>query len=743
MSNQMIVTIVCVLIGATEVAFGIGVCPSLRESQILGHSGCLQQCERQPQTCGPQSVACCSEVDTNEVDTNAEPKRPSSEIENDEPGPLDGIILGSVTDPKGNPVAGVRFSARPCPTPREVLAPLEAARVAREDDHNAKALTRTATSDESGHFVFRKIGEGSYVVSGEAPPFTLIRPRGEGHSLLASVGSESLRVEPNEANAEFTAYPAAIVRLSVIDSAGEEPALAAVVLDYFSDRIKRGALQHAWTPTNRDVLMPTERPVRVVARTSGYCSKEVDFNPVLGQVVEATLPLSPRHGIRGEVFGHDGRLLPEGWIRLAPASGRTPPTRSQAPRVLFLWDCVRSGQFECLDLEPGDYWIAAGPHQDRMSVVERVTVEGIVQLSLTLPSPDLAKGVLIYSQAPDGTSISELEFSLIVRTLGGSSDRDVFFIANGDGGYYLDLSDELDISGTDNSAEITIEVTSPKYGSRTIALSAATLGRFDLQFEMPGFVELLVPDVPPELSGQIQALLTGSPKNETWSGAWTSIPPEGRVRLGPKSPGPARVLLGIAGSRRRLGSTYTLATQAIQVPSGDQSITMLLPPIHALTVRFPVRFAGRTVSIEAVDESTLTGDDLEIGADGKAHFPDLLAGKYRLKVFGLSIEMMVISVPQESVVEFQPIPVNALEVTINDNSHSLFAQGFRTGDLIVAFDGKAFESSFGWQWALSKARKRERVPVIVLRGNSEISLEFDAKSAARNARGARVQPTTR
>lgn len=653
-------------------------------------------------------------------------------------GPLEGTIQGTVTDLDGNPVAGVRFSARPQKSSHRDLTPVEAARVALEDYNKAKALTRESTSDDAGKFAFTEIGGDRYFVSGEAP-FKIIRA-GEKTSLrMDQIGSKSARANAGDDALEFTAHPAAAVRVSVIDATGQEPETAKLQLDFPATREPTGSTSLAWSSERREILAPSESLIVLTAQTDDQTSSESQIDPVIGQTVEVTLSLLPRHGIRGQVFRSDGRLCQEVYIRFAPATG-APPTLAEAaelPQQTY----GSSGHFELLDLDAGDYWIAASTDWNKVSIVERVTVSGIVRHDLQLPPPDLTKGVLIYAQGPDGAPLSDLRFSKSIRSGRGSSSGGGGGVPLGDGGYYVDFASDLNEYGTDESIEISVDVTSAQYGSKKIELTPSTLGRVDLVFDSPGFVDLQVTNVPGEFVGRVVAQLSHDAESNGWSGSWQNVSNEGQLRLGPETPGPCRIELGL-GSPRHRGNSMVIASQEIVIRAGDQSITLAMPPLYPLTVRFP---EGRTgsVSLQTGPDSMGMGNHQEIPPSGEVHYPTLPAGDYQLQVFGGPMEVMSITLPRDSVVDFVPTLVNALEITITDSSHPLVAQGFQSGDLIIAIDGKTFEGTLALQQAVVAVMTRESVPVTVVRGNSEITLNLDARSLARSPRGARVNPTTR
>ena len=82
---------------------------------------------------------------------------------------------------------------------------------------------------------------------------------------------------------------------------------------------------------------------------------------------------------------------------------------------------------------------------------------------------------------------------------------------------------------------------------------------------------------------------------------------------------------------------------------------------------------------------------------------------------------------QESVVTFEPKPINALRVTVRDPQGALAQAGFRPGDLIIGIEGVEFTDEMHMQELLLGAMSKGPVKALVLRDGGRLEIPMDIK----------------
>ena len=146
------------------------------------------------------------------------------------------------------------------------------------------------------------------------------------------------------------------------------------------------------------------------------------------------------------------------------------------------------------------------------------------------------------------------------------------------------------------------------------------------------------------------------------------VSPEGTARLGPLAPGEYHLVLAVGpeegGSFRR-----EVASMAVSLWSGDNAISIPMPLLTDLTVKFPEGSRGQTLSLRKAGEEWVRFPgmpervdlDRALDAEGRATFPCVPPGEYVLEDREGS---MMVRVPAAGEVLFEPRRYDAVRIVL-------------------------------------------------------------------------------
>jgi len=274
-------------------------------------------------------------------------------------------------------------------------------------------------------------------------------------------------------------------------------------------------------------------------------------------------------------------------------------------------------------------------------------------------------------------------------------------------------------------------VTSPVYGQKKVEYQPAETEELTVRFGEAAKLEVVLTGyVGTTLVGRILVNLVPRDRDAHYSHFdEEKIPdPGGRVELDPVPPGEyhLRVLV-----RRGRWSMDPIVVRPLTLKPGPNRETVALPALHSLVVLVP-----ESRSDWRFDIARNSGDDRWLGIrvrkpeGGRLEYDLLTAGDYRITAHGgegTKPERMLVMLPDDTQVRFAAQAFTALRVTIEDPAGNLSRAGLRSGDLVVAVDGKELEGEEQIGAVLALARTKESVALVVLRDGRQIEIAADVR----------------
>lgn len=275
------------------------------------------------------------------------------------------------------------------------------------------------------------------------------------------------------------------------------------------------------------------------------------------------------------------------------------------------------------------------------------------------------------------------------------------------------------------------------FGTRSVPIPAAGVGEVEIRMEPPGLLEVRVAGAedpkkqPPFTLGLRPRDARPGGNNEDLGGVNSSRIKEGRSTFGPVQPGSYDI---IVNARGRTPVNAGLTTFPVEVRPGLNSTTVSLPALHRLQVAV-ARDAGiNRVSIgpggeEASGSNTNWFDNQEPDAEGLVTFENLLAGDYRVGVFGRDGQKtMPVRVPTGAILRFESAPERALRVRKAEPGSYFATAGIQAGDVIIGVNGEAFDGERPATTVLNGLMMARRTNNLIIR-RGEQTLEIGVEAA--------------
>ncbi len=662
-----------------------------------------------------------------------------------------GCIRGRVVDEAGRPVQGVAVRCWPVrmeDVARRILEPWRddathqgapppavpsVDTVLRNAAHSYRAALasfRDATSDADGRFELPAMPAGRYSI------------RGFKEGLIVEPVAEPDRTYGPGSRVVLIAHRSVAVPVRVLGPDGRT-APSATVIFRTRDPVESFVDVLRWTAESPDLrLRPGAWTVTASTRSreldpDAWSEYSLSSEPrdldllATGPVDVVELRLRAPIGIRGRVFFPDGEPTSECFVLCAKALAGEPA----GPSVLRHPErSARVGNGEPYsfdDLAPGP-WVVGFAAVGDPEITSWFAVdvrEGLVEQDFHVPEIAPEDAWIVRVVGPDGGSVHDVTFSL-ERRLGEQVYPIETRIASREPGEFF-VVPSLGRRAMSHEASSTethvLTARSRRLGTASTQLSPAQ-GIVSLAFAAPATLMVRIQGGAGSASvkhARVHLLRPQPQGPPQWMLALQSIEESGEYRFEPLSPGEALVMLSTeaTGIRRELSRTR------IVVRPGKNEITLPLPVLHRLVVRAPRLAVTVGLALESSDDGAEGISDYEeVGADGSASFELLPAGLYTIRCWGTSATgRMRVRVPGSPVVDFVPDPVQVLDVEITDPSGLLAGAGFRSGDRIVAIDGKEFGSADELEALRAAAVLRPAVEVRVERGGSTVALTIEPR----------------
>jgi hypothetical protein len=258
-----------------------------------------------------------------------------------------------------------------------------------------------------------------------------------------------------------------------------------------------------------------------------------------------------------------------------------------------------------------------------------------------------------------------------------------------------------------------------------------------LTFDDPAFLTVTVTglDGHPKRSRIRLGLLQGDAPGRH-SGA--EIPKSGTQKYGPLRPGRYTAYLTMPIGRH---DEYPVVATTLDLTSGEATATLEAPKLFRLTA---VAEGSPHQNFELYSVAFGWDTFPENAKDGELTW-ELPAGEYEVRPWGGDVGgPKRVRVPSDSRVVFRKFVPDCFEVVVTGPGAYADA-GLRSGDLVVAIDGKALTDQRQMYAVRELAVRKETVPLKILRGGRELSLEVPGATLRGGSRevGGRLKPATR
>lgn len=540
-----------------------------------------------------------------------------------------GVITGEVRTDEGAPLAGVVLTALP-KVPDDLG--LSARRASREEV-DVVAQTR----DYIDHMRWARearvhvtsAADGSGRLEGLADVEHRVSAALGGWQIRPAPGAES-NVRPG-ATVAFVATPRTQVSVEVLLPDGTVPEKAAV--EFRSGSRTRRA---SWSAA--DPVLDVAPGTYEVSATSG------EFDQLRSEVVPvevehgATPPtvrlvLGPRTVLRGTIVFPEGEAVSNVYVRVARVpAGRDPDVAllAQADGATPLVSAPGSvPSFQRNDLEPGTYLVGvARGWQGRTLATQVVEVtQGLTTVEVRVPALQRKEYAILHVTGPAGEPLTALEFSTGHVHDGGSSyGGNAVVFPRPDGEYWV-LHHE---SAPDaKEGRFVIGIRHAQWGQRSVDYAAGSDPRLDVRFEAPAAIDVEVAGVARSpYAGRLKASLVPAGATRLGVGGQQATGPlddDGHASLQGVQPGAYLLHLSLSSGPH---DAAVVASEAVQVRSGEQRLRLVLPTLHEIEIQ---GLGGRGMimmdrqDLEIRYFRTVLGDD-----EGRAIVDGLPAGTYTL-----------------------------------------------------------------------------------------------------------------
>jgi hypothetical protein len=355
-----------------------------------------------------------------------------------------------------------------------------------------------------------------------------------------------------------------------------------------------------WTPEVGTVRLPLGS-CKVQANTTvpePMQSEEVEH------VVEAresdetvTLQLSGRRILTARLVMPEGLIVPKTVeYRLRPLAD----AHEEVDPVLLLQDQSQRhaksrspGQAFWYDLEPGHYLVAAFLDRRRLlaHAVAEVGTEAS-EVELPVDASEFETYVTVRLLGPDGGPVpGQANFRVLTGPENRPHRQRAAAIQRDDGAWLVFL-DRID---TKAGLDATLRVSTRDFGSALHPCHLAGGGTITLRFGKPARLKVQLD----RYSGSgVEGALFVALRGEVGADAWRLVTPNGSCDLSGVQPGAYRLLLVV----RKRNRNWPIYQRRINLESGEEELSMPVPALHTLRVRWAGRGRVRSVTLRSNDE---------------------------------------------------------------------------------------------------------------------------------------------
>ena len=661
-------------------------------------------------------------------------------------------LSGHVTDPQGQPLAGVlvRAARQKERKPERAKRGEELAAAPTLDQRLREAVTahyqaladqRDTTTDGSGAYRFDELVDGDWRVSAGKAGFAF---------------STAREVVKPDAVVDFRASLVIRVLISVRMADGKVSDEAALV---FIGERRMGRRPEGWKAEAPWIALepgsyelkatlgdPDVGPVYPVVLASESQTVTVRSEAPPAEVI-FTLKGTP--GICGRIKQTSPEPESDLMVRLMPLPlGKDVDLSALLNSNKQARSDGRDGTFVFKDLSAGRYLIGVtrswNPPVFAHAVV--VVADAMVTQDLELPPLDAAQCIVVHVFSPEGLAVEKADFLFAYKNKDNHWSNNVYATHRGPGTYWIvpPKGDGAQNPGPwampDTAVELTAHCT--QYGSKSVPVVGP--GReVDIRFGEPATLLVSIPGYAGSgFEGRIRLSVEDADAKQQRGHYWgggeeNAIGTEGRQSFGPLESGDVRVVMTIVNDGNRWGASIRAGQIDVHLRPGENTAFFPIPPLYSLAIEVPNGKQNTSVQLSMVGEgadneefNNYGGISAQLDAQSRATFSALPAGVYMLNVWGEGEQgQMRVRVPAGGTVRFQPQVNDCLVVWVNGKEGKLGKAGFENNDKVIAIAGTPLRDvKSDLESIVSANATKEAVSFTVLRNGKTLDLTFDLKA---------------
>ena len=250
-----------------------------------------------------------------------------------------------------------------------------------------------------------------------------------------------------------------------------------------------------------------------------------------------------------------------------------------------------AGRAAWYDLEPGRYLVAA--FLNRRRLIGHATAEvtdGATEVELPASELDAGTHVTVRLLGPDGGPVpGQSSFRVIPE--GGRSQR--VDALQADDGSWLVFTDGVAAKGANDA---TLRVGTRDFGGQTHPVSLGSGGTITMRFGKPARLAVKIEGYG---GSGVEGSLFVALRSKLGADAWRAVSPDGSCELNGVQPGDYNLNLFVRKNNRN----WSIYQRRIDLRPGEDEITLPMPTLHTLRVRWAGKGRPRNVVLRCKDES--------------------------------------------------------------------------------------------------------------------------------------------
>lgn len=566
-------------------------------------------------------------------------------LESDEPVRGAGVISGRATDLRGRPLSGVLIVAEPfaeevwsksskIPVAPPVVSLERQVREYAARTAGARRRSRRARTGNDGTYLLPGLPDGKY----------LVRAYAEGHRVDTQRGHFQAVAESGD-SVDFVARAIARIPVAVTFEDGSVPERAWLRWKRTTATGGSRAASEDWT--TRSPWIELEEGNYTLSASAADRSRAQSapssFSVRAGvEPPEVSFRIERKPGLRVTA------VPPEGFAKIGPKiyvmrfSGAEPPAEDllRSSRVRSHDDSNHRNVTRYFNLEPGRYLVGAERSAGAGFCIKQVVdvTRAAQEVTLQLPEPDPAHHLLVRATDPEGTTLPRVGWGMAHHSQYGWRHYGAKGWRRDDGVTFVVIPAE--VKGVEGERLVTARHDS--YGFAEAAIAGA--GVTTLRFAEPAFVDATLEGYAGSgFEGRFDVYIHHPHLGYLARGKQPDG--KGAVQFGPLQPG--SYLLGL-DKPDALHGNPKLAAEGVTLRSGRQRVSLAIPPLHSLRVRW--RGEGKPGYIlRGLDDSSAMFH-AAVDDEGTGLFRDVPPGRYVIHVANLKQEIpdRVVTIPGTS-----------------------------------------------------------------------------------------------